>query len=290
MFATFQRSWEMISQSYGVLKKQKTLVLFPILSGLACLLVVVSFAIPVLMKPELIGQLAENGAHEGGVKQIPKWIMGIVGFAFYLVNYFIIIFFNVALASCAVMHFKGIQPTLGDGLSAAGRRLPQILGWAFVAATVGMILKAIQDRSEWLGRLVVGLLGLAWTVVTFLVVPVLAVEGKGPIDSLKRSSQLIRHSWGESLAGGLGFGLIGFLLMLPGFLLFMAGIGFLAAEHKVPVAVAGLALGVIYLVVVNIVLSTLQQIFISGLYLYSAEGVMPSGYSPELVQEAFQKK
>ncbi len=286
MFATFQRSWEMISQSYAVLKKQKTLVLFPILSGTACLLVVISFVAPMLAMPDLMQKLS----NKGNDPQQRSFIFGVVGFAFYFINYFIIIFFNAALASCAVMHFKGIEPTLGDGLSAAGRRLPQILGWALVAATVGMILRAIQERSEWIGRIVVGMLGLVWSAVTYLVVPVLAIEGKGPIDSLKRSSELLRKTWGEGLAGGLSFGLIGFLLMLPGILLIFGGAMAGAAIQNTALMIAGIVLGVIYLLVTSIVLSTLKQIYIAGLYLYAAEGVMPGGYSPELVQEAFHKK
>lgn len=286
MFASFERSWDMISQSYAVLKKQKTLVIFPILSGVACLLVVISFIAPILAMPDVLQKLNNKGADA----QQRNWIFGVFAFAFYFINYFIIIFFNAALASCAVMHFKGIEPTLGDGLSAASRRFPQILGWAFVAATVGMILRAIQDRSEWVGRIIVGILGLVWTAVTYLVVPVLAVEGKGPIDSLKRSSELLRRTWGEGLAGGLTFGLVGFLLALPGILLLFGGIFGGAAAQSLPLGIVLSVLGVIYLVVVSIILSTLKQIYIAGLYLFAAEGVMPGGFSEDLVQGAFHKK
>lgn len=286
MFDSFSRSWDMIKQSYAVLKKQKTLVVFPILSGVACLIVAVSFIAPIIAMPDLFGKVARKG----GDPEARNWIFAIVGFLFYFINYFIIIFFNAALAACAVMHFKGIEPTLGDGLSAAGRRLPQILGWAFVAATVGMILKAIQDRSEWVGKLIVGILGLVWTAVTYLVVPVLAVEGKGPIESLKRSSELLRRTWGEGLAGGLTMGLVGFLLTLPGLLLIFGGVMGGAAMQNMMLGGIGVVLGIIYLVVISIVLSTLKQFYIAGLYLYAAEGVMPSGFSPELVQEAFHKK
>lgn len=286
MFSSFSRSWEMISQSYAVLKKQKTLVIFPILSGIACLLVAISFIAPILAMPDLFQKLAKKD----GDPTTRNIVFTVVGFTFYFVNYFIIIFFNAALASCAVMHFKGITPTLGDGMAAAGRRFPQILGWAFVAATVGMILRAIQDRSEWLGRIIVGFLGLMWTAVTYLVVPVLAVEGKGPIDSLKRSSELLRRTWGEGLAGGLTMGLVGFLLTLPGILLLFGGVFGGAAAQNAGLGIALAALGIIYLLVISIILTTLKQIYIAGLYLYAAEGVMPGGFSPELVQEAFHKK
>jgi hypothetical protein len=286
MFDSWGRSWAMITQSYAVLKRQKTLVIFPIISGVACLLVVVSFLAPIFAMPDLFQKVAKRG----GDPEVRNWVFLAGGFLFYFITYFIIIFFNVALCACAVMHFKGIEPTLGDGLSAAGRRLPQIAGWALVSATVGMILRAIQERSEWVGRLVAGLLGLAWTVVTYLVVPVLAVEGLGPIDSIKRSSELLRRTWGENIAGRLSFGLMGFLLMLPGFLLIAAGVYAGAGVNNPPLLLAGIVLGAIYLVVVGIILSTLKQIYIAGLYLYSAEGQMPGGFAPELVQGAFVRK
>jgi hypothetical protein len=285
MFSTFRTSWEMVTQSLAVLKRQKTLVLFPILSGLACLLVVVSFLAPILLIPDLL-QFFMNAANrqQGGDGRILGLL---VAFVFYFVNFLIIVFFNAALASCAVVHFKGGEPTLGDGLSAAGRRLPQIIGWALLAATIGMILRAIEERAEWIGRLVAGLLGVFWTLATYLVVPILAVEGVGPIAAVKRSTALLRQVWGEGLAGGISLGLLGFLFMLPAFVLFVLGISLFANP-----ALGGtiVALGVIYLMVVSIILSTLKQIYIAGLYLYAAEGQLPGGFSQEIIESAFRKK
>lgn len=286
MFDSFHRSWDMITQSYAVLKRQKTLVLFPLLSCVACMLVVVSFVAPILAMPDLFQKVARKG----GDPETRNWMFAVGGFLFYFINYFIIVFFNAALAACAVMHFKGMTPTLGDGLSAAGRRFPQILGWAFVAATVGMILRSIQERSGWVGKLVAGFLGMAWTIVTYLVVPVLAIEGKGPIDSLKRSAELLRHAWGEGLAGGISFGLIGFLLMLPGILLFFGGMALGASLQNNALMIAGVVLGILYITIFSIILSTLKQIYIAGLYLYAAEGQMPGGFDAGLIQQAFEKK
>ncbi|HMO35906.1 MAG TPA: DUF6159 family protein [Gemmatales bacterium] len=282
MFESWNRSWEMITQSYAVLKRQKTLVLFPLCSGIACFLVFLSFLTPVVAFPEVFGR----GARQAADPEARKWLLMLGGFLFYLINYFIIIFFNAALCACAVLHFKGVEPTLGDGLAAASRRLPQIAGWALVAATVGIILRSIQERSEWVGKLVIGLIGLAWTVVTYLVVPILAIEGLSPIDALKRSSTLMRRTWGEGITGGITFGLIGFLIMLPGFLLFAGGI-FLIMSAGVYAPVL-LVLAVVYLITAAIILSTLKQIYLSGLYLYAAEGQMPAGFTPEMVQGAFK--
>jgi hypothetical protein len=289
MFWSFGQSWEIIRQSYAVLQKQKTLVLFPILSSLACLVVLISFLAPIFLIPDLFQKVvhaADNVNQQGGVRREAVW--AVVAFAFYFVNYFIIVFFNAALAACAVVHFKGGEPSMSDGLAAAGRRLPQIAAWALVAATVGMILRAIEERADWIGRIIVGLLGVFWSLATYLVVPILAVEGTGPIEAIKRSTALLSKAWGEGLAGGISLGLVSLLLMLPGFLFILLGV-FMANASPALMAL-GIVLGVMYMVVMSVVLSTLKQIYVAGLYLYAAEGRLPMGYSQEVVQGAFRRK
>src|SRR5262249_19196702 len=217
MLSTFGRRWEMLQQSCAVLRRQKTLVLLPILSGLLCLVVAATFVAPFLAFPDLTKQLlnaAEQANDQDQWQTRALWLGGT--FLLYFANYLVIVYFNTALASCAIVHFKGGDVTLGDGLSAATRRLPQIAAWALLAATVGMVLRVIEDKSDKIGQFVVGLLGLAWTAATYLVVPVLAVEGVGPFTAVKRSVQLLRHAWGEGVVGNFGLGVIGFLLMLPG--------------------------------------------------------------------------
>src|SRR5262249_5382693 len=154
--------WEMLRQSYAVLQRQKTLVVLPILSSLLCLVVAASFIAPFLLLPDLTQKLlnaAEQAGQQDRWQAKAAWLA--VGFAFYFVNSLVIAYFNTALAACAIVHFKGGEPTLGDGLAAAGRRFPQLAAWALLAATVGMILRMIEDKSDKIGQFVVGLLGLA---------------------------------------------------------------------------------------------------------------------------------
>ncbi|HMP02850.1 MAG TPA: DUF6159 family protein [Gemmatales bacterium] len=284
MFQTISRSWSIIGECWDVLKKQKTLLLFPVLSGLACLVVMLSFIAPMLLFPEWAERFMDTARQPQNATTTEQIVGPLLAFAFYFVNYFIIVYFNAALASCAIVHFKGGEPTMGDGLAAATRRLPQILAWALVAATVGMILKAIEQRAEKLGRFIVSLIGLAWSVATYLVVPVLAIEGVGPIDALKRSAAILRQKWGEGLAGNLSLGIIGFLACLPGFALIMVGVALGQAFLLLS------AVGVLYLVAVGLVMSTLKQIYIAALYLYAAEGQIAKGFSADDMQQAFLRK
>src|SRR5262245_43637460 len=286
---SISRSFSLLKQSWAVLRANMTLAIFPILSGLACIMVMVSFLAPVIAIPGLRDMFTQGNRRGDPAAQVVFWV-GL--FCFYLVNYFIIVFFNVALVSCAIMHFNGRKPTFTDGLRAAMSRMPQILGWATMAATVGIILKAIDDRSDWLGQFAVHLLGLAWSAVTYLVVPILAVEKLGPIDAVKRSATLLKQCWGEGLVGNFSLGLIAFVAYIPGFVIIFAAValGGMAGPANLPILIAGIGLGVLYMLGVAIILSTLKQIYVAGLYIYAAEQRVPGTFSTDLMRGAFRRR
>src|SRR5262249_36395741 len=210
MFERLQASFALARSSWQVLWTDKRLIVFPILSGIGCLLVMAGFALPFIAQPHLLDFL--NNKAPGN--HVPPWVY-VVGFAYYFCSYFVVIFFNAALISCALIRFNGGTPTVADGLQAAASRLPQILAWALVSATVGLILKLIESANEKVGEFVSALLGTAWTVLTYFVVPVLVVERVGPIQAIKRSMKILRKTWGEALIGNIGIGFFMFLLALP---------------------------------------------------------------------------
>jgi len=286
-FARMAQGWEMAKQSWHVLKQDKELLWFPVFSGFATILVLASFALPVLFLPgmkDVVTKFMELGDDQGYFRQI---VVGLLAFGFYFLNYFIIVYFNTALAACAIVRFRGGDPNVRLGLQMANKRLPQILGWALLAASVGFILRLIEERSELVGRIVVSIIGFVWTTATFLVVPTLAVEGLGPIDALKRSGGLIRKVWGEGFAGNFGIGIISFLLWLPAI-----AIVFLVVAAQLPPALmlTIIAVAVIYGLGVAVVTSALSQIFIAGLYVYATEKKVPRGFDGSLMQNAFVPK
>src|SRR5690606_12092796 len=148
-----------------------------------------------------------------GHLQLPRpelkhaFVLYLFGFLFYLCQYFVIFFFNTALVGAAMIRLEGGDPTVSDGLRIARERMGAILGYAAIAATVGLVLRALEERAGFLGRIVIGLIGLAWTLATFLVVPVLVSQNVGPVEALKESVRLLKRSWGENLAGNVGIGL-----------------------------------------------------------------------------------
>lgn len=271
------RTWSLMGECWQVLKQDKSLLLFPFISGICCLLLMISFAVPIF----LTGAWEPPATDAATPHQVLYY--GTL-FVFYVCNYFIVVFFNAAIVACAATRIGGGQPTIGDGLRAAFSRLPMIAGWALVAATVGLVLRIIEDRSDKVGRIVAGLLGMAWTVVSFLVVPVLVIENKNPIAALQESTALLKKTWGEQLVSNFSFGSIFFLLMLPAFVL--AGLAFYLGGAIIGIPVAILA--VIYLIVLALVQSALQAIFQTTLYLYARDGIVPEGFHSDVLGTALR--
>ena len=289
MFERAARGWELAQQSWRVLKVDKELLVFPLLSGIACVLVMASFAIPLWTTGFVDSVLEDEAVNQAGGVQ-PNQILGIaILFAYYFVNYFVIVFFNSALVACAIIRFKGGNPNLRDGFSAASSLLPQIAGWAFVAATVGVILRVIESQSEKVGQIIAGLLGMAWSAVTYFVVPVIVVERVGPIAATKRSFSVLKKTWGEALTADFGIGLVVFVASLLGIIPIIGGVVALSAGLA-PVGIAAIAVGGVILLVVSLVSSALHTIIIGALYLYAAEGKIPQEFDENTFRHAFAHK
>ena len=271
-------TFDMMRSSWEVLKAEKQLVLFPLISGICCLLVLASFALPLWA----IG--IPNSAQ---LQQRPLLYYGLL-FLFYFMNYFIVIFFNSAVIACAIVRMRGGEPTLSTGINAALARLPQIVGWALVAASVGLILRALENvtrkRGNWVGQIVAGLFGMAWSVVTFLVVPILVVEKKGPFEALKESVALLKKTWGEQLVGGFSFGLVFMLLGLGGIVSLLLGVYIMHTAMLMGVLL--IAVGAIYLIGLSVVQSTLQTIFQAAVYLYARDNRAPKGFDESNLSSA----
>ncbi len=278
-----ERGLELLRESWTLLREDKQLLLFPILSFAASAVVLASFLLPMAFHPGALGQaLGGHAAHR------PDRHVYLVLFAMYLASYSIAVFFNVGLASCALIRFRGGRPTLRDGLGAAWASLPQILAWALVAATVGVVLRTVEERVRLVGRIVIGLVGLAWSAVTLLVVPILAAEHLGPFAAARRSAELLRRSWGENLTGQISLGAIGFVLGLPGVALVVAGMYGVVVAHDTLLAGLALGAGVLYLTSLSIVTGTLRELLITAAYVYAAEGTVPRGFSDHLLRDAFR--
>lgn len=280
MFQKLSNSWELVKASWAVLLADKELLVFPIISAVASILVVITFAVPTV----LAGFVDTAVAGEAGVL---SWI---VAFFFYLVLYFVTFFFNAALVGAATIRLKGGDPTVGDGLRIAGQHASSILGYAAISATVGMILRALSERAGSLGRLVVSLVGFAWGVATYLVVPILVVEGVGPVDGIKRSADLLKRTWGEQLVGSFSIGTIFGLLSLGVIVAGVGGIVLASLSGVTALIITLVVLLVLALLLIGLVSSALTGIYTAAIYQFATTGDTSGYFDPALIKGAFKQK
>ena len=278
MFDRFARSWRLVKASAAVLGSDKSLLVFPLLSGMAALAVLLCFALP------MVGMAAmDRMTHTAG----PGMGLAVLGFLFYLTNYFVMFFFNAALVFAAMKRLNGEAPTVAECLRAAAARWASLLGYAAIAATVGMLLRALQERAGWLGRIVVGLIGMVWTVATYLVVPVLVARDVGPIQAVQESVGLLRKTWGENLVGQAGIGIIfAFVnvgIIIAGALLLLAAV---ASGNALAIALA-LSVAIVALIASALVHSALSGIYAAALYRYATGEGETAGFDAYSLQGAF---
>ena len=277
MFERASRSWGLVKASTSVLIADKELIVFPLMSSLAALIIL---AAAYYIFPQFFAD---------GSRQDPGPDFYAELFLFYLVLNTVVIYFNSALVGAALIRIRGGNPTVGDGFRIANSHLKAILGYAAISATVGIVLRWLSDRGS-LGNLASSLVGLAWNLATFLAVPILVAEDIGPMDAIRKSSMLLKKTWGEQIVGNLSIGAVFGLIILFVFLLgavitiaaFSAGWGVLA------ITLAGFF--VLVLICLGIISNALGGIFSAAVYNYAATGSAGKLFEEDLIRDAFEEK
>jgi hypothetical protein len=273
-------TWSLMGASWQIFKKDKEVMVFPLISAMCTVLVMVSFVLPLHSD----GSSWRPPAHGAPMEDHLSYY-GLL-FGFYFCNYLVAVFFNSAIVACASIRMGGGDPTVVDGLKAAANRFLSILGWAFIMTTFGLFLRFLEDRSNLLGKVIAGLLGISWALASFLVVPILINEGLSPMGALFESAALLKKTWGEQLAGNFSFGLIFTLLSIPAIaaivLLLNFGSGFLM--------IFGIVLAVEYLIVLGLIQSALQAIFQTAVYQYLQNNKVPPGFDSGLLESSIRIK
>src|SRR3989344_4017523 len=282
MFQHFSHSWQLVKESFAVLKKDKEIMLFPIVSGI---LSVIAFLL--LFVPAGILTLG---------KDLSSPFFYLLLFIYYVISSFIVIFFNTGLITCAQMRLNGKDPIFKDGLKQAWKHVGNIFVWSLISATVGLILRMIVDRIEnserlgpigkLVGMIFMGILGMAWSFLTFFVIPVMIFENRNAFESIKHSGSLFKKTWGENVIGQFSMGIIFGLLSLIGVGAFV--LAFLSGSLSVILIIG--VVTVLYWVILAIISTSLNGIFVAAMYNYAKNGKVPSAYSPELMKGAFRAK
>ncbi len=268
-----KRGWGLTKKSWGLLRENPSLIRFPLYGGVATTLLAIVFLGPGLY-------LWEEDQVAGAIPiiVIGVYVLSFVGF-----------YFSVGLAASADMIFRGQEATVSDGLAVSRTRIAQISGWAAVSAAISLVMNLLENQGGSLGQIAARLVGMAWTLVTFLAVPVIAIEGTGPFETITRSASLFRERWGQQITGNIAIGAAVFLLgVLPAGLLIAAGIALWSAA-----AFAGAVLvviGALVLAISLLVSRALSGIFGVALYRYALDGEVVGGFSQADLESAVKVK
>jgi len=275
LFNRLSNGWTIAQNSFKVLMANKQLLIFPVLSGVSLILIMGTFILAAL---GFSGWDFDNVDLKGDNKVLQYCFI----FGFYIVNYFVVVFFNMALIHCTTLYFRGEEVTLKKGIAFSMSRVGTIFAWAVFAGSVGAILKIIQENVGTLGKILTGLIGVVWSITTFFVVPVIAYENMGPLEAVKRSASLMKEKWGEGIGAGFSFGLI----QLVGIL----AVGILAAILAVSIHLfAGIAFGVLGLLLLATIVSAARTVFVSQIY-HNVTGDPVENYNQQFIDNLFISK
>lgn len=282
MSNVFTRSWEITKLSFSVIRKDKKLLVMPILSGFFSLAFMLAMLFPTLFA----GLLGEDGSGFGLL----------IAFLTYLGLAFIAVFFNVATVYLVKKRFEGESESIWDSIGFAFSKIHLVFSWALISAIVGLLLRILQNAARnqkgplaIVGRLFASLLRMGWAILTLFVVPAIVYKNLGPIAAIKESAYTIKNTWGESLIRHFGLGLMQFVFIAIGAIISI-GIGFLLnllTEYGIVIA---LAIAIIYIALTALVFTIANTVFNTALYVYAQTGRVPSDFNENVLRNAFEKK
>ena len=239
--------------SFGIIRENPSLMLFPVLSGASLLFICLTFFGGIAAMFGFNIDAFFTRFETGG-----EWLAYAGLFIFYLINFTIVVFFNVGLIHCTRLIMEGRDAKVGDGIAYSVSRFDAIVSWALLAATVGVILKTLEDRLGAIGQIIVGIIGIVWSIATFFVVPVVAYENVTPFQAVKRSGQIMKEKWGEAIGANFSFG----LFYLLGFVMIAVGVALLFFVQPIVAIVAGV---LAFLLLITVV-SAAETVFLAAIY------------------------
>lgn len=278
----FKASRLIVKESWGVLKQDKELMWFPVISAIVAMFAVVIMGIAYF--EFILGGNFSNLSSDTGPGPLVSYGILLV---YYLVMFYIANFFQAAMLVIIAARFRGQNLGFGDGIRGAVKNSGKLFIWSLISATVGVVLKLIADRGKIFSIIVAALLGAAWNILTYFSLPALIVGGVSVKESFKESAAAIRKTWGETII--VNFGVSLFISIIILLVSVIAITMMVVVQSAVPILIM-LGLWILFVVAALIVSATLGSIFKLALYEYAKNGTIPAGFSPELIRGAIRKK
>jgi hypothetical protein len=268
-----RRGWALTKKSWGLLNEHRELIRFPLYGAVATTLLAIVFLGPglyLLDQDELAGAIP--------LIVIGVYVLSVVGF-----------YFSVGLAACADMIFRGQDASVGDGLAVARERFSAICGWAAISTAISLVMGVLENQGGIGGQIAARLVGAAWSLVTFLAVPVIAIEGTGPFQTLKRSASMFHERWGQQITGNIAIGAAIFLIgVLPAAALIVGGVALWSSASFLGALLV--VIGALVLAIALLISRALSGIFGVALYRYALDGKAVGGFTVEELESAVKRK
>jgi len=269
----FRRGWALTKKSWTLLKENRELVRFPLYGAFATIPLAVVFLGPGLY-------LLDDGSLGPAIPLLVLgvYVLSIVG-----------VYFSVGLAAAANMIFSGQSATVSDGLAVSRERFSQICGWAAISTAISVLMGVLENQGGVLGDIAARLVGMAWSLVTFLAVPVIAIEGTGPFETLKRSGSIFRKRWGQQITGNVAIGGLIFLAgLLPAAILIGGGVLLWSSASFAGALLV--VIGALVMAIALLISKSLSGIFGVALYRYAVESEAVGGFTAEDMESAVKVK
>ncbi|MBR10403.1 MAG: hypothetical protein CMP48_22300 [Rickettsiales bacterium] len=284
----FSRSWQITKMSFSVINKDRELLAFALLSFVFSAVFSIAMIVPSVLSDVI------NQGRSVGELEVYQYI---IIFATYFGLAFIATFFNVCVVYTAKIRFEGGNATFGESIRFAFSRIGLIVRWSLLSASVGLLLNVLERAvssfgkvGEIVGRIIIGLMGAAWSIATIFVVPILVYDGLGPIDAVKKSMSAVKETWGENIVRSIGLGLMTFFAYV---IVITGGVGLtilLANSFDVAGMITGIVIGGCLLLFTGLLFKVAGTVFTTALFVYANEKIVASDYDSALIEGAFKPK
>ena len=209
--ARIGRGWRVTKLGMHVVRADPELMVYMLFSGILSLIAAIVLQTTTGGLGFFIG--GEEGS-EGGA---------LVGtFLSYMAIAIITVFWNAAIiASAHERMTAGTNPSFSYGIKQAMKCLPQIVIWGLISGTVGLIIRAFESMEDsknrgvaFVGGIISMMIGYAWWLTTFFVVPMIVLDKISIGESMSKSPELFKQTWGEDVVATTGTGVINILVIV----------------------------------------------------------------------------
>lgn len=205
-------------------------------------------------------------------------------FLLYAALVFVMSLCSAAIIARAKVSLSMLTPPPEDDVPPLAR-IPALLLYSLIASSLGLILRIVETPALRLCFFQARLIRLNWSLNAVLSIPLIVYEDVGAIESLRKSSQLLKRVWGRQLYPGYAFGAVFFILGALGL------IPLWAAVHLHPDAWSPALFALfIYWICLGVIRSVLEAVFQAALYRFARSNEIARDFSGTLLDEAVMRR